>query len=290
MIVTHAARMLRVVLGSLVLAATPAAALAENATPARLLFGAIEAPAPGEARAIGAHAAGCLAGGVALADQNETWVAMRPSRNRAYGHPEFIEYVKRLANAAREIGWGRLLVGDLTQPRGGPMRSGHRSHQSGLDGDFWLRPGPNEDLTWRQREDWSSHRVVAPDRRSLNAFWTPAHGRLLRAAAQDDAVARIFVNPVIKRELCATAPDGPRDWLGKVRPWWGHDAHFHVRLHCPEDEPLCVDQAPPPEGDGCEAVEWWFTEEAEKPSAPTERKELTLSDLPAECGPLVDAQ
>ena len=33
-------------------------------------------------------------------------------------------------------------VGDMSQPRGGPMVTGHSSHQIGLDVDIWLTPMP----------------------------------------------------------------------------------------------------------------------------------------------------
>jgi hypothetical protein len=42
---------------------------------------------------------------------------------------------------ARDIGWGKgLYIGDISQPRGGPMTSGHASHQIGLDADIWMLP------------------------------------------------------------------------------------------------------------------------------------------------------
>jgi murein endopeptidase len=31
-------------------------------------------------------------------------------------------------------------------------------------------------------------------------------------------------------------------WIAKVRPWFGHDQHFHIRLSCPADSPLCESQ------------------------------------------------
>ena len=29
---------------------------------------------------------------------------------------------------------------------------------------------------------------------------------------------------------------GVRDWLHKVRPMWGHNYHFHVRVFCPRGD------------------------------------------------------
>jgi penicillin-insensitive murein endopeptidase len=69
-----------------------------------------------------------------------------------------------------------------------------------------------------------------------------------------------------------------------VRPWWGHHYHFHVRLACPDDSPGCVDQPPPPGGDGCDAtLDWWFTDEPWQPSDTEPKPLLRLGDLPAAC-------
>jgi len=91
--------------------------------------------------------------------------------------------------------------------------------------------------------------------------WTPAHVALIRAAAKDPEVARIFVNAAIKKALCRDA-GSDRAWLSKVQPWWGHDYHFHVRLNCPADSPQCEPQPPRPSGDGCSSkdLDPWFTE------------------------------
>ncbi len=232
------------------------------------------------------------------------WQAMRLRRNRFWGHPDMISFIERLSFKARETGWPRLYVGDISQPRGGPMRSGHRSHQIGLDADIWLRIPDWKDLSAQDRESISSHVVVAADGISMNEHWTPSHHDVLRAAAEDEAVARVFVNPAIKRALC----EGERDangaidapWLRKIRPWKGHNAHFHVRLHCPPGAPICREQEPPPPGDGCGAeLAAWFpkgkkvadvpsgktSEEATLPVVPTRsvRRELVLADLPKAC-------
>jgi penicillin-insensitive murein endopeptidase len=196
-----------------------------------------------------------------------------------------IGVIGRLSRQAAAIGWPRLYVGDISQPRGGPMNGGHRSHQIGLDADIWLRIPAPKALSIAEREAISSHTVVGADRLAVNGAWRPAHHALIRLAASDPAVARIFVNAAIKRALCRAEPPGGRDWLRKVRAWWGHDSHFHVRLACPEGASGCVEQAPPPPGDGCgEELAWWFTDEALHPKPPaTPRAELTLDDLPQAC-------
>ena len=106
----------------------------------------------------------------------------------------------------------------------------------------------------------SATMVVAEDRLDVDPnVWTPAHVNVIKAAAQDSQVARIFVNAAIKKALCREAGND-RAWLSKVRPWWGHDYHFHVRLTCPADRPECTPQRGPA-GDGCgNELDHWFSE------------------------------
>src|SRR5262249_31684767 len=138
-----------------------------------------------------------------------------------------------------------------SQPRGGPMLTGHASHQVGLDADIWLTPMPERELTRVEREEMSATMVVAENRKDVDPkVWTPAHLNVIKAAAEDPHVARIFVNAAIKKALGREAT-GDRTWLHKVQPWYGHDYHFHVRLNCPAGETECTPQPPRPMNDGC---------------------------------------
>lgn len=256
-----------------------------GAQPARALFGARAMPAEMPPAAIGSYAKGCLAGAIRLPETGIAWQAMRLDRNRNWGHPALVSFIQRLGRAAQAIGWPGIYVGDLSQPRGGPMVSGHASHQIGLDADIWLRRPDRMDLSRAQRGEIGAPSVVTPDGLHVNGRWTRAHRLLLKAAAEDPAVARIFVNAAIKRKLCQAVPEGPgRAWLRKIRPWWGHREHFHVRLHCPASSEGCVEQAPPPAGDSCdETLAWWFTDEALHPGPSTPSAPLTMADLPSAC-------
>ena len=254
-------------------------------TPAKELFGRKAEPAPLEARAIGSYARGCMAGAVALPIDGSAWQVMRLSRNRNWGHPQLIALLERLSKRVPEInGWPGLLVGDIAQPRGGPMLTGHASHQIGLDADIWLTPMPDRRLSRAERETMSATNVVAPDWNDVDsAVWTPAHTALIRAAARERDVARLFVNPAIKRALCREA-GSDRAWLRKVRPTYGHNYHFHIRMACPAGEEGCADQDPPPAGEGCGAdLDWWFTDEARNPKRGPPRPPMTMAQLPGEC-------
>jgi len=244
---------------------------------------------PPESRTVGFYAKGCLAGGVALPINGSTWQVMRLSRNRNWGHANLVAFLERLSEkGAKQAGWNGLLVGDMSQPRGGPMITGHASHQVGLDADIWLTPMPARELTRVEREEMSATMAVAADRKDVDPnVWTPAHHGIIKAAAEDPLVERIFVNAAIKKALCRD-PNSNRAWMNKVRPYWGHDYHFHVRLKCPADSPECKPQEPVPAGEGCgKDLDWWFTDAVLHPKpSPTPSKPrppLTLADLPAAC-------
>jgi penicillin-insensitive murein endopeptidase len=255
---------------------------------ARRVFGLTATPAPGPGQPIGSYSKGCLAGAVEMPADGPGWQVMRPSRNRAWGHPVLIAFLQRLAAAGETAGWRGLLIGDLAQPRGGPMLTGHASHQLGIEGDIWLTPMPDRRLTAVERDEVSATSVVAESGQDIDpAVWRPKHRKLLELAARDPAVDRIFVNPAIKRALCREA-QGDRYWLRRIRPWFGHSYHFHVRLPCPPGAAQCLNQAPLPPGDGCGAdLAWWFTPEARIPQPTQPARPLRVSDLPHACAALV---
>ena len=134
------------------------------------------------------------------------WQVMRVSRNRYWGNPNLIAFIERLANHAKKIGWNGILIGDLSQPRGGPMFTGHTSHQIGLDVDIWFTPAPDQELSKEEREFNLAQNMVSEDRRDVDPkVWTSAHTEVVRAAAEDGAASRIFVNPAIKKAMCREA-------------------------------------------------------------------------------------
>ncbi len=252
-------------------------------------WGEVGGPTQTPPQAIGGYAKGCLAGAEALPLDGPGYQVLRLSRDRFYGHPRLIRFVQELATAARPQGWSGLMVGDIAQPRGGPMRSGHRSHQIGLDADIWFVPAPSRRLSPQERETVSAISVVTKDGQSVDRrHWSDVHARLLKTAAGFPEVDRIFVNAAIKRELCAVAGTD-RAWLAKIRPWWGHHYHFHVRLRCPAGDVACDSQDPVPPGDSCDdSLAWWFSDprmarldKPKKPAPPS--KPLTLAQLPPAC-------
>lgn len=253
----------------------------------------VPGPLPGPPRVVGGYAAGCVGGAVSLLPDEGDFQLMRKSRKRYYAHPDLRRFIKGLAAEVRQHNLGRLLVGDLGQPRGGPTSNGHASHQIGLDADFWFwLDSPARRLTRAEEENLSAPSM-------LNSGFTAADPRrfrenqvrMLRYVATRPEVDRVFVHAYIKQALCART-DGAA-WLAKIRPWWGHHYHFHVRLKCPPNQPACKAQEPLSGDPGCgEDLDWWLEAEANARSAQapevdkeTAAQRLTrrLAQVPAEC-------
>lgn len=251
----------------LVLGATPDGGIGDGRMPAVAAeWGAVRAPMKAVPASVGGYSNGCLQGGVALPPSGRGYELLHLGRHRGFGHPTLVDYLRRLAAEMQKKKLGRLLVGDMSQPRGGPTPTGHKSHQTGLDADLgFVFPASigRRRLTAVEREKLMPPAVMDLTEGKLNDLWHPRIATLLELAASDPVVDRIFVNPVIKRELCTTAPP-KSEWLRKLRPWWGHHDHFHVRLRCPAGDAECQAQEPLPPDDGCAKLAWWFTADARK--------------------------
>ncbi len=279
------------------LVALPSAVQAEKL--ANKLLGAKTVASQQASMPIGSYAKGCGAGLVQLPETGPSWQAMRLSRNRNWGHPEMIDFLVDLSRTAQKLGWAGLYIGDISQPRGGPMTSGHASHQIGLDADIWQLPPKRLNLSRADREKLSSIPVRSADQKSVTQNWTRQHYEVMKAAALDPRVDRIFTAAAVKIEMCKTAKKSDTKWLQKIRPIQGHDTHFHVRLKCPRGARLCETQKPTVAelskgGNGCdETLMWWVTDylnppkPTKKPKDPAPRKrhprEYTMADLPKQC-------
>ncbi len=209
---------------------------------------------------------------------------MRLSRNRNWGHPNLINFLERLADQgaedrlARPAGRRHVAAARRPddhrprQPSGRPRRR-HLAHPD-------ARPRAHP----REREEMSATMVVADDRLDVDPkVWTPAHLHVIKAAAQDPQVERIFVNAAIKKALCREAGND-RSWLNKVRPWWGHDYHFHVRLACPADSQGLQAAAAGRRSDGCgKELDYWFTDAILHPKPARPRQAAARASTMATC-------
>jgi len=307
-------RIILSVLAIIMLAGTSHVAKKPSDPLANKLFGAHQLSSQQKPKVFGYYAKGCLAGAQQLPETGPSWQAMRLSRNRNWGHPELIKFVERLSQTAQDLGWAGLYIGDISQPRGGPMTSGHSSHQTGLDVDIWMLPPKRLDLTRQDREKISSIPVRSVDQRSVTKNWTLTHMEIMKAAAKDKAVDRIFVAAAVKIDMCNRAGKD-RKWLKKIRPLYGHHTHFHVRLKCPKGSPKCTRQTPVSKiskGDGCDkSLTWWVTDylvppkvdpkkkktkikkkkqEAKMKPKPRRAREMIMADLPRQCVGVLQSQ
>ena len=275
---------------------------------ANKLFGAKDQPSLQDPMPVGSYARGCGAGMVELPETGPSWQAMRLDRHRNFGQPLLVDYLIDLSQAAQQIGWAGLYIGDMSQPRGGPMTSGHASHQIGLDADIWMLPPTRLDLSRAERESIGSIPVRSADQKSVTENWTKRHQALLKAAASDDRIDRIFVAAAVKLEMCKTAKRSDKKWLQKIRPIAGHDTHFHVRLKCPKGARLCKTQTPTVSelsagGDGCDdTLDYWVSDAYLNPPKSTKKKpkpeeppvkgprQFTMADLPSQCADVLSSE
>jgi penicillin-insensitive murein endopeptidase len=251
-----------------------------------LRWSRVRLPMKGAPRSIGQPGAGCVQGAATLPLRGPGFVVVHPERHREFGHPSLIAFIRAVAVQARKQGVGPLLVGDLGQARGGPTPTGHRSHQSGLDVDLWYRAPVGTSSTGKYR---AAPTVVDLRTKKMLPTWSSQVASLVELAAKRTEVDRIFVHPSVKRALCQDK-DRRGPWLERVRPWWGHHDHFHVRLRCPSDSPDCEPSQTLPAGDGCgAALDWWFSSDAVKTAAKRGRPGENAPAMPEPCEQVLEA-
>jgi penicillin-insensitive murein DD-endopeptidase len=236
-------------------------------------WGTLPAPIPAEESQIyGSYSAGCIANAEKLPLSGFGYEVVNSYRNRHYAHTSLVQFIHRLSLWSESNKLGKVVVGDLAQPAGGPLAGDHLSHQIGLDADIRLHLLPPEQ-TIKNRNNFNSTdvtRCALKDKKDIQYTffhdkWPLTSTQLLQKAAQDETVERIFVSAAIKKHLCEIFPDKP-SWLKKIRPEWGHTSHFHVRLQCPpgmkncEAQPAITTDASDSTNVGCSGVDYqsWF--------------------------------
>ena len=251
-----------------------------------------KSPFNGPSKSIGEYANGCLSGAEALPLSGDGFQVIRPQRDRYYGHPNLVNFVQQYAKQLQSEGIAQILVGDMSMPRGGQFDYGHSSHQIGLDVDIWLKL-TDKPLTAKELKSPTAVTVIDFNEFAINrTAWNPQHKTMIMTAAKNPNVERIFVNGAIKQQLCKERTESDT-WLNKVRPWWGHSAHMHVRLACPEEDIDCKPQQAIKAGDGCEDIDWWKQQFYIAKSAPKKpldknkkRQPKPLKKKPLQCEPL----
>ncbi len=163
--------------------------------------------------AIGQPTAGALVRATKLPAEGRHFVTWDYNRHsspspmeRRYGTGHLVRVVLTVAAefGRAHPGAGRLVIGDLSRPKGGGWGSGaHASHQNGLDVDIYY---PRRDR--RERAPMSVSQID-------HGLAQDLVNRFVRAGAQ-----YAFVGP-------NTSLRGRR---GIVMVWPNHDNHLHVRL------------------------------------------------------------
>ncbi len=229
----------------------------------------------------GTYSMGCMAKSMELPRQSPLYQVQLYGADRNFGHPSLIDFILKLANKGRDAGLPPLLIGDLSRPNGGPYRgSSHSSHQLGLDVDIAFDFASPRKSVQELRKPKNVY--IVNDDGPTQAF-DGRRAQLIKLAAEDDRVERIFVHPRIKEHMCKLFDGQDRSWLSKVRPWFGHRAHLHVRLKCPADSPYCEHQQPVPQGDGCGyELQSWFLPPDPK-AKPTQKARREKPKMPAQC-------
>jgi len=168
--------------------------------PASTLFGLKVKAADLPKHSIGTYSAGCLAGGVSISENGLGFQTMRPSRNRNWAHPMLKGFIEEVGAEVTKRKYAGLLVGDISQPRGGPMAGGHLSHQTGLDVDIWFKPSPSHKLNISDREGMSAESVVTGIYWLwVNTKFTDREIWLLKFVAEDPRVARFLLLPQLRK-------------------------------------------------------------------------------------------
>ena len=187
-----------------------------------------------------------------------------------------------------KVGWRGLLVGDMSQPRGGPMLTGHASHQVGLDADIWLTPMPDRELTApsarKCRPPWWSPPIARTSiRRSGRRPRRDHQGRRAGSARRAHlrqcrrSRRRSAARPATTAAGCTRC--------GRIR---GTTITSTCASSARRAAPECKAQDPVPAGDGCgKELDHWFSEAIlhPKPSPipPQPRPPLKMADLPPAC-------
>jgi len=185
---------------------------------------------------IGAASRGRLINGKHL-PSNKGWITRSPYRQHAT--PELISELKRAINVVRKRHPDscRLVTGDISFPRGGPMLP-HRSHQAGRDIDIGMFAKNNRQMTHFE--------IMTADNLDLAKTWT-----LIAALLEGGQIEYIMVDysiqallyDYVKNRLRASDsylepifqyPKGRTERTGIIRHYGGHRNHLHVRFFCPK--------------------------------------------------------
>ncbi len=251
-------------------------------------FFSFSALAEGKSEAIGTHNNGCILYSAELNKNGEGYKLPRIERNHNYGHPEMIALLEDYSYRVKEMLGKDLLIADISKKNGGPIFMLHSSHQTGLDADIWFTLyDDKQNLSSQDMASIKPLNMADEKLKSVSSYWGSNQEDIIKLFAQSEKVDRIFVNYNIKNYYCSKFRN--QDWQKKIRPWWGHNEHFHIRLKCPQGSEECISKGQEIKDDGCgNDLAWWFSDEAKQPKSKKEAEaklteEQILERLPNRC-------
>lgn len=207
-------------------------------------------------QSFGFYSHGRLAAATRLPDSGGGFVKILRPRNRRFASEDMIYLITKVSKELDQKFPNRrdaVQIGDVSAELGG-LVPGHNSHQNGLDVDIaFLRTNEtmqNPDDVNGFREKFVSSGKVS------NNFDLERNWALAKLMVATGRPQRIFVNQVIKNAFCKLAREkgelqSAAETLHRLRPYSGHEDHFHVRITCPLNSPKCEAQEEIPAGTGC---------------------------------------
>lgn len=167
---------------------------------------------------IGGYSSGCLKGSSQLPVNGVGFETVNRHRRRYYGHPLLISSIQNWGHVMESQWQSRIIVGDISQPVGGPSTKGHKSHQIGLDADlrFYLIEKKSESEVfpvWDNENNIETPSLVEYKKiveagktkytvEFLEKYWNQKTIELLTLVGQEPKIERILMNAPIKKFLC----------------------------------------------------------------------------------------
>ncbi len=163
-----------------------------------------------------------------------------PSRENGYGTFQLANVLQDLGKKVNELMPGsKLAVGAISSKNGGKQK-GHKSHQNGNDAD----------ISYLVNNSQLEFKSVTTKAGVQSALLVPENWALFKFAFSTGKVEMIFTDSKIKKAICQEAIlkgelKDSKDrseiysFLSLIRVTPGHDDHFHLRVKCGTDNPLC---------------------------------------------------
>ncbi len=177
------------------------------------------------------------------------------SDDRNWGHPALVKMLRRNArDVSRAIKGGSvMLVGDLSNKRGGPL-SGHHSHQSGRDADvaFFARDAEGRPVALDRFVAFGGDGKARDG--SGYTFDDHRNWLLVQAWIRDHraGLSHIFVAAPLRKRLLDYARRHPQfkkhvdealALMKQPKNAEAHDDHFHLRIACPKrQQEICREE------------------------------------------------